>query len=181
MRRHHWDSCAAALWLLLFLVGAPILLATCGCGNSRFLEAPPPNEPDTSNCVELERTFTGTAPFTPLPMPFSGTRKVKMWSSVPVGWDGFGGTVHLMSAEWGVTWIRSLRIGLGPYPRLAVWEQGRWDTDPRIDIRQYLIREGDFLVAEPEFTARGLKPAGKTKVPITVTFAVCGPGAQGVR
>lgn len=181
MQRAHLDTLAAVSWLMAVFALVLLLMVQCGCGGSRFLEAPTNNEPDTSDCGELKRQFSGSTPWSPVAVPFNGTRTVKMWARVPGGWDDFGGTIHIMSAEWAITWVRSMKVQVGPYPRVAVWDGSDWDTDPRVDIRPHLELQGDYLVVEPTFTARGTKPAGKQTVPIGLTFAVCGPGADGLR
>lgn len=174
----HWGACAV---VILIMAACAAALALLGCSGSSFIAAPSSSEPDTSDCGQIERTFTGSAPWTPTPFPFRGTRTASMWAARPEGWEFFDGQVYLMGAEWDVGWISYMRMSLEGTATIAVWDGARWDVDSRVDVVPYIEERGDYLVVKPTFTARGLKPAGRSVIPVRIMLAVCGQGHEFIR
>jgi hypothetical protein len=179
MRRLHNES--FFLVLLWHAVVALMLALSAGCGGSRFLELPTGDPPDTSNCSEATRTFGSKLPWTPWPFPFEGKRTISMSTWKPEHWDDFSGRVHLMEASWDIRWVDSMRMSLGDYPSVAIWDGRRWDVEPRIDLKPYIDADGDRLRIKPFIYAKGVKPAGEPRVAVSIRVALCGPGNDLIR
>ena len=176
MKRLHNE--AFFLVLLWHGVVALFLFLSAGCGNSKFFELPTGDPPDTSNCSEAVRTFGSTMPYTPWPFPFEGKRGVNMSTQLPDNWEQFEGQVYLMEATWNIRWIKAMRMSVGNWPTVAIWDGTRWDVDPRIDLKPFLEPDGDRLRIRPFFYAKGTKPSGRPRVEVTVRVALCGPGNE---
>lgn len=173
----HWGSCALVLWVIAAILAA---IVVWGCGSSKYYTIPGPL-PDTSDCKQVERSFSGKMLWTPFPFPFEGTRTMKLWAAVPPGWDEFDGQVYLMSGRWNVTWVKELRMSIEPYQNIATWNGDVWTVDSRVDVKPLLKREDEWLSIEPKVYARGTKPKGNPGASVVVTLAVCGKGREGVR
>lgn len=111
-----------------------------------------------------------------LPVPFSGTQFITLYTPKPEFWDEFEGSIHLKDVKWNASWISEVWVKFDAYT-VASWDGEEWTVSSTLDISEFIEdKENDLdrLKFEIELEAEGLKPRKEFIIEVEAEFYFCG-------